>query len=72
MFPLVFIKPHDAVVGLCGFLPALTTLSVHFLSPSSHNCPCCNTDADMTGGRLKLRGNHRNVTEEHLKTRTNK
>jgi len=47
-------------------------LSVHFLSPSSHNCPCCNTDADMTEGRLKLRGNHSNVTAEHQKTRTKK
>jgi len=27
MFALVFNKPHDAVVGLCGFLPALSISS---------------------------------------------
>jgi hypothetical protein len=32
MFELVFIKPHDSVVGLCGFLP---DTNVFFLCMSS-------------------------------------
>ena len=47
-------------------------LSQHFLIPTSHNGPCCNTDADMTGGRLKLKGNRSNVIEEHQETRSKK
>jgi hypothetical protein len=33
MFALVFVKPHDAVVGLCGFLPAPTTSFSAFPQP---------------------------------------